>query len=1499
MAQNIDEIAEILNNMREENERNTEGFEKILTGINNKLEMMADDSEASDLLRLYISELKRAVEEKHISSMERFEVLESSLENLANKDFAQTSQINELSDSVNLSHKESLEKISQIKDEFRQAAESDLENYSRIVGGICEIDSKVSDMEQIFAENSQLNFDNLKTSLDNLSDRLSLDLQEYREAFESQNGECFAALKALSDDIKSVEIAVQEICDSFNNEVQTSSSDIKGYLSQLSNSVSSSQSDIEAKLAAKLDSLSGLSSNIEASVVSVNEGVQNVLDIIGLLDFSEQNNDLKAEIEKISSSVSVVLEALNLLNVRNEKLDAVVGEIFENLKNKDDINNLNSKMDEYSNAVNSLKELVMSSFAGNSQEVNILFGNIENAISNVVTQDDFSGFKQEFAQFLQQVLDNASILNSDSEFNREKLSLIADKIDSIKQIDYSTALEGINNKIDELKILFENDRGILNEILELKEDINLTLKESQDIYNTNFVSVDAKLSDLASDVQSLRDFTAAKPDQIIDDVSSRLNIVISETLNVMNSDNKLNFGHLKDEISEIKNRVNLLSEDFVRCNDANVFNISNSFDSLKISLENIISALNDFSESTKNNTQQENVILNLTDISNKIDELKFEIDAVSSGYVEKISNCVEEISLKLDSANNDISGEIEEKFNSLKASVSLLLNDFQNNEYFQKLKENDELQTACLQRVSDNIDGFREHVDELVYGIKDYIAELDSAYNSSLESTQVKLSENLINLETALVNSSQEYEQKSGLLQAKLAEFAHIIENKTSVTDEKIEKTVEQYCNIQDQLVQLNESLKAVKISSDEGLSEAVLKIDTQIENIVLGINGITSAVAGGVEDSLKNSMLSIDEKFHSLTEFTDEVKDVFMSSKEVLLDGVNDKLNEIKDDFSNINTDLLNAIHCKSDEIISAVSDIRNGFEEITGLDYEKVISEIKSQLELSFMNFSVDMNSEFAEKSEILTRLEQAYKETYNRVEAIEVFVSENVKNNVEFLNSVIEQNSKKLYDAIDNRIQERINELKAGLQSLLKDSDTIDTIDVLKEEFSIKFDNLINEQKTLVENNNVIAARIDAIAEDTSSEEILSALDILDSKFEKHNNKLDSLSQTDDKVVEMLSVLNTKVDVLASEGADYDLGEELEDIKDLIFEQRKYFEASSDEKTAAIDKYLRDVLLKLDNVDLEKSAEDIKDSILNALLSLVEQISFVEESEDIKDFVEEKTDEINKNLIAVQNQLKQIASSDDDFEYSYTLQDVESDIAKLRLDISHMSGSDFAGISDDIKKIVKAVNGLESSLTQDEVIGLKGDIEKINEDILSISSRTNKLLLFSDESHKALNEGLDNFSSIICKLEDRINYLDNTQASERLERKVDNIYSLAAEAANSNKVFHQAMIYVGEWIDSTTENISSITDKTSQISTIKDEINELKEIIPHKTELINKLENEFEQQQNRIDRLEMKIEKILSTLEQKDDMMLNRKVENIEKLISNLNANIEKLASYVDEE
>jgi uncharacterized coiled-coil protein SlyX len=123
----------------------------------------------------------------------------------------------------------------------------------------------------------------------------------------------------------------------------------------------------------------------------------------------------------------------------------------------------------------------------------------------------------------------------------------------------------------------------------------------------------------------------------------------------------------------------------------------------------------------------------------------------------------------------------------------------------------------------------------------------------------------------------------------------------------------------------------------------------------------------------------------------------------------------------------------------------------------------------------------------------------------------------------------------------------------------------------------------------------------------------------------------------------------------------------------------------------------------------------------------------------------------------------------------------------------------------------------------------------------------------------------------------------------------------------------MYLGEWVDSTTENILSISDKASQISEVEkrvealqetvpnkdDIISEIKEALPDNKELLSRLVSKFELQEARIDALENKLDKLVSIMEEKDDTVLNRKVDKLEKLMSKLDNNIEKLTSYVDEE
>lgn len=925
--------------------------------------------------------------------------------------------------------------------------------------------------------------------------------------------------------------------------------------------------------------------------------------------------------------------------------------------------------------------------------------------------------------------------------------------------------------------------------------------------------------------------------------------------------------------------------------------------------------------------------------------------------VEKFDRILTNINEKLEFMNSD---------NESVEMIKMYLTELKNlvNSDFNVTDEKLENVDAKLDKSLD----ISSHIKDLSESLKEYITELDEASRALEIEGANNISEKLVDLEEVVVHSSENYEQKLQVLDGKISEFSTIVEGIKNLTDDKISASLGEINDVRAELETVKDYLINMKNSADEKTVSSIQTFEDGVERIISEIAQISDKSSQETNENINAELAKIEEKFDALLS---SVIDLKVDKKEDLKAEFIEKLTNLKQEVELVNTDIVDVLQNKSDEILQAFEPLKTTIDTLKDFGFSDILEKIKLELETSFLNFSVDINGELATTSEAVSRLEQAYKETFYKIEVIENCVSEKLHEKLELVNVTVENNAHDVKEFFEQKLEE----YSKNLSEIVEENNVkvVDSVDNLKTEISARLDDFNEGQKEITEQNNVISANISTLGDSlknyvqsacentiekyspletktslealrdkinefvamskvdsANSKVALEELDknlnqnlteisdsnqdvsqmisslhdkidvmVADSSFDELNYRLDEVSETEDKVSEMLSALHEKVDIIAMDTSDFDIVDEISDIKDLIFEQRKYFETASDEKAVEIDKYLKDVLTKLENVDLEKSSEDIKDSIMNALVSLVDQISFVEETEEIKDFVEEKTDIINKNLIAVQNQLKQIASSGDDFDYSYTLQDVESDIAKLRLAITHLSGNDYESLSGDIKKIVTSVEGLENSLTQDQIVDLKNDIEKLNEDILSISSRTNKLLLSSDESYKALNDGLNNFGELVKNLDNRINYIANTRATERLERKIDNIQSMSTESLNTDKVFHQVMMYLGEWIDSSTESISNITEKTSEITNIKEEINELKSLVPEKVELLNELENKFEQQETRIDRLEMKLDKVLSTLEEKDDMVLNRKVDKLEKMLSRLGNNIEKLTSYVDED
>lgn len=1438
MALTVDEIAEILNSMRVENENNVENFEKVLTDISAKLELMAGDSEDADLIKVYLTELKGLVEDKSVDTNTRFADIEKILHNV-------------------LLSQDDIAKTSELKDLFHVFSAA-FDNFTS-------------------------NFVNQKDFLENLSLKLG---NVENKVFDKD--ELASLIAGLNQDLVAV-----------NND-------------------------------------------IEKSFVSIDEKFAEVIKKLDSFDITEQVNSINSKILNISEEINLIPSKISFAS-------------------------LEDKISYSQSVLNSLRELITETSEQENAIISERFEKLEKSFESIVTDSDFTGFRTNLADFVQKIIDNSTVLNTKLSYTTERIEHI---LTTIENLDNSEEFDKVLNTVNQNA--GENLDKILADIENLKTRISEEIGSNSKTY--------------------------------FDDLSIKIANIISE---------------ISDVKSNLEEKCENVSEDISQ-------NVSSAFASTKISMENVIVAMNNLNDMLKEQSEKnaETILANIDELNGKVDEF-----------------------------STDIVDELRSSFSDIKTGFS--------------------------SDIASNISDLKLHLGDVVESLRNYVSELNDNSETSKKVVDEKISKKLLAMETAIENCSDVYEDKMATLQVKLAEFAQNVQNTSSDVNEKISSSIEELGDIKQEIVSVQEALGEVKSSADEKTEKILMLLDENVKEILTVIENLEKSTLKDINSSINKNIDLIENKFSTVLDVLEK-----LNSETGLAGSIEEKFSALKQEIGLVNTDITGTIQSGRDEILQNFEDIKKSFDDFSDYDFNKLMADLKILLETSFMNFSVDVNGELASSSEAIMRLEQAYKDIFNKITLIEDCVSEKLQNDIELLNITIETNSKNLQCLFEEKLDEYIGDMKSQIANMLEDTRVVDAISNTKEEINVKLDVVLDKQDNIEKNitetisnnaedvsnkiygnifslgeelkkhikstcdevvektvdqtvkqtveqtvekcdtskceenidilnqkvdalvlstdkdeilnsidelgakteqaNDVLNQKIDALVISTDNEEILHSLEEIEAKADKTGSdltetlesliarvdiiasddslksdleniteklddfeenteyfknaldtlsnkvdviaadnsldilydKFDEFSETEDKVAEMLTALHQKVDVIAMDDNDFDIEEEIDDIKELIFEQRKYFEVASDEKANAIDKYLKDVLLKLDNVDLEKNSEDIKETIMNALVSLVDQISFVEETEEIKDFVEEKTDAIKQGLIEVQNQLRQLASPDDDFGYSYTLQDVESDIAKLRVAITHLSGNDFENLSGDIKKIVNSVEGLETTLTQEQIIGLKGNIEKLNEDILSISSRTNKILLTSDESNKALNDGLNNFGNLVEKLEDRLEYLDNTEATERLERKIESIQSMAVESANADKVFHQVMMYLGEWIDTTTENISSITEKTSEINLIKENVNdviekvsdiqdikdnieELRSAVPEKSELLSELENKFEQQEARIDRLEMKLEKILSTLEEKDDMVLNRKVDKIEKMLSRLGTNIEKLTSYVDED
>ncbi len=1402
MAQTVEELAEILDNIKLEADRNAETFDKLLTSINNKLEFMSNDTEADDLIKVYLTELKKTLEERHSLVVSEFNKIENSFKSMTDEQskLSKTSEIKEMFDifsnnmqSIARELYNQKELLAQYDERFA-AFTADKTDKNEIITSVAGIRKDVEIINQSFETsisdinaNIQSIFKNLivmdptaqndivKRELENVYlstnailsalhvvDQKNDDLAQSLENFITKDNyeqsqqkldtiiekydNIYEKLNTVTEktDLDSIIDKTTEISDKINQ--LPLREDLK-YFSEKTNELSEQISTLPQKedldgitvkttenIKEKLDEISPkpeltqlISQNNEIiekfSPVAEKSDIDNVL--VKTLDISQRLDDLptKSDLEQISGKTIAISEQISQLPQQND-----VADIYHCVH-------------EFSTILDNLREQLTSSNESSKQIINEQLDRLNTVLSAVVTENDFTGFRHDLANFIQKIIDNSVSLNENLNINKDVLQNL---IKEIENLDIHKNITTIANALDGLRINVSDNVEVLS----------------------------TKINDISSKIDELSN----------NDVENRINALSENIYDTSET--------IKNMQSEVFEKLSKDNEDLQT--KLTGLNFDNNFESLT-------SAIKDVHNTAMSNA--ENLSAQIETVSSKVDNIK--PDEINDKLIE-IKDTLAETGLDVKSIKNEITDKLSiddsDKFTSL----------------------------------HNNIDFLRETVV--------------SAQNSN----ETSLTEKLLALRDMITDSVKSGDENFKNLEEKLNEFIDKIQTITGDTEIKIGNSVSEITDLKAEIEQISKEFTEWNYGQEARDSKIVNMISSELGEIGVTITTLQDSIQAGVHQELSKNSELVEIQINNLVKYIEDLKENLHTEEkeensvdlETPLKEIKEKITAVKQEINLINTDITDVLNSKTDEVMKLLAPLQTSLEAFS--DIEK--------------NIDSKLDENANTQNATLTNALDAIKENIREI-------LENYTAKFDFSDKIV-ASVNNIETKISEKITSNTEDLKTLLSVAMNNDDITWAIDNLKSDISDKVTRIFNERNNYSE--------------------------ILD--------KTNEISQNNSKITSLLDALNQKIDILAMSDTsdDFSVPDEIDEIKEMISSQRQLLtNSASSEKINAIENQLQDLINKIDIIE-STDLKDMRENIISAVLNVFEQISFIEESEDIKDFVEEKTDEINQNLIEVKEQLKQISNNDDG--YSYTLQDVESDIAKLRLVINEISENssreEMSDISDNIHKIVTSVEDLQNSLTQEQISDLKNDFEKLSEDILSISSRTNKLLLTSDESYNALNNGLNDFSNIVYKLEERINYLDNKEITERIEEKLDNVANVVTGSANSDKVMRQALMYMGEWIDTTSEKIESLCEQEDTIDEVKNIIEELQDKVPEHTELLNNLSDKFEEQEERLDRLEMKLEKILSAIDDIDDTKLTKKVEKIDKQLTKLSNTIEKLASYVDE-
>ncbi|MCR5260315.1 MAG: hypothetical protein K6C94_00575 [Candidatus Gastranaerophilales bacterium] len=606
--------------------------------------------------------------------------------------------------------------------------------------------------------------------------------------------------------------------------------------------------------------------------------------------------------------------------------------------------------------------------------------------------------------------------------------------------------------------------------------------------------------------------------------------------------------------------------------------------------------------------------------------------------------------------------------------------------------------------------------------------------------------------------------------------------NKTSEIIKKINKKIDEITENKEVSEELKAEIKELAgMVKSEDLQEQLETINSKLEKLETGNSSLSKSVHDFVSSSSKTlETITKSDTYANDSEQAEQIN-VYIKSLEKKID----KLIK-KHDTDGLNADI-SADDFPLQKLKSELTFFQNAIEERLNKNSED-LGETVAQIIVSIKDKITEFQDYYENNAEkILTdiisdvkQIKADFNELYDTVKSIDKQSIYETEKNVK----KILANKQSAEEDILSQIEEVKN---ITAKSAVLDARSKEAVETFKSELTQLKNNIHNQIRDVL-SKIVIQDEIKFLCE-----EAITGIKNTNSETGVLRKYLKDIKSDDERHAEQIEeIKNIILDL-----SDYEMNESSDKI-DIIYENMSMLNSWADSSDKMI-KHFDDLNVNFDN--LGGYFDDLRDDFnLNAdkIDIIYENLSFI--NEWVK-----KLDEFAKNVEAIK------AGYDSEANLPEKIEEITTQIALVK---EWNKKADALALQ--VRALSVQISETESTVNSKNLADMKTMFAQMSDDMASLSSRTNKMILESDKTNDTLKENISNLQSIIGSIGTKT----KDYTLEELKEKIDDVRAISVKSSGFGQGLTESFMYLAEWIDSAGSAINSIR---TELDVLKEQQND----------------------------------------------------------------------------